>query len=138
MTDSSKQDHLSLYSEYNKTLRAWFVGFGFGVPAAVLLKEHAQHLLLKHDLCERIIWVFIIGASAQILIAFLNKVISWSAYCVLELKEQKKAPCCLWRGFAKLEYFFILDVICDVVTMGCFGYSVFHLIKIFICTPTTG
>jgi|GEM_PF-3738234 len=28
-----KDDNLNLYAEYNKVLRAWLVGFGFGVPA---------------------------------------------------------------------------------------------------------
>jgi len=46
---SAKKDNLKLYEEYNKTLRAWLVGFGFGVPALFIVNDAAQQKLLTAE-----------------------------------------------------------------------------------------
>ena len=134
---SSLDDNLGLYGEYNKTLRAWFVGFGFGVPAALIFKGGRTELLADpNHMC--IVAAFLIGAGAQIFIAFLNKTISWCAYYREEKEQQTETahPLPLW--IASFENFFILDVVCDVVTMLSFGYSLCHIVRIFTSQPLIG
>ena len=76
----AKEDNLNLYAEYNKTLRAWLVGFGFGVPALFIVNEAAQSKLTASQNAGCIVWLFLAGAAAQVFMAFLNKIVSWCAY----------------------------------------------------------
>ena len=124
----SKEDNLSFYEEYNKTLRAWLVGFGFGVPALFIINESAQARLLASKNSKCIIWLFLIGAAAQILIAFVNKVVSWCAY----YKHNKQYKTNFTVEFmASLENMFFIDVVLDIVSLVAFGWSIILIIRLF-------
>ena len=97
----AKNNNLSLYNEYNKTLRVWLVGFGFGVPALFIINDAAQVKLLAAQNAKCIIWLLLIGAGAQIIMAFINKVISWCAYSKHDKGEANVNPLVLWAAFRK-------------------------------------
>lgn len=127
----AKEDNLSLYGEYNKTLRAWLVGFGFGVPALFIVNEAAQARLFAAINAESIIWLFLAGAAAQVLMAFINKIISWCAYYKHDNKGQNVNSVV---GFlASLENMFIIDVVLDIVSLVAFGWSIYLIVGLFIC-----
>ena len=112
---SAKKDNLKLYEEYNKTLRAWLVGFGFGVPALFIVNDAAQQKLLTAENASCIIWLFLIGAASQIFMAFLNKIVSWCAYHKYD-KKQNDVNKVVYL-FASLENKFIIDVVLDITSM---------------------
>ncbi len=127
---SDKDDNLSLYSEYNKTLRTWLVGFGFGVPALFIVNEAAQIKLTSSDNAECIIWLFLAGSASQIFMAFLNKIVSWCAY--YKHSNTNKDPNKVILFFASLENYFIIDVVLDVFSLVTFGWSIVLIMGLFI------
>ena len=125
----AKNDNLSQYAEYNKTLRAWLVGFGFGVPALFIVNEAAQEKLVAAQNAKLIIWLFLIGAAAQIIMAFLNKIVSWCAY--YKHDNEGKEINYIIKRFASLENAFIFDVIFDVLSLGALAWSIILIVGLF-------
>lgn len=126
----AKEDNLSLYAEYNKTLRAWLVGFGFGVPALFIVNEAAQVKLIAAQNAKYIIWLFLAGAAAQVLIALLNKIVSWCAYYKHDKAKTNINNVALF--FASLENKFVIDVVADLVSLVTFGWSIILIVGLFI------
>lgn len=127
---ADKDDNLKLYEEYNKTLRTWLVGFGFGVPALFIVNEAAQKKLTASVSSEYIIWLFLAGASVQIFIALLNKIVSWCAYHKHNIGENKCGS--VVKKFASLENAFIIDVISDILSLVFFGWSIILIMGLFM------
>ena len=127
---ADKEDNLKLYEEYNKTLRTWLVGFGFGVPALFIVNEAAQKKLTASPNAEYIVWLFLAGAGVQIFIALLNKIVSWCAYHKHNVGEDKCGS--IVRKFAALENAFFIDVITDILSLVLFGWSIILIIGLFI------
>lgn len=124
---SPQEDNLNLYSEYNKTLRAWLVGFGFGVPALFIVNEGAQKKLLAAENFHCIIWLFLAGAAAQIFMAFINKIISWSAYYKCSSSSNIWIVNCL----AAMENWFWIDVSLDIISLVSFSWSIFLIVGLY-------
>ncbi len=127
---SAKEDNLKLYEEYNKTLRTWLVGFGFGVPALFIVNEAAQKKLVAADNAECIIWLFLAGAGFQIFMALLNKIVTWCAYHKHDIGEEKCGG--IVKSFASLENMFAIDVVLDILSLIAFGWSIVLIIGLFI------
>ena len=127
---SAKEDNLKLYEEYNKTLRTWLVGFGFGVPALFIVNEAAQKKLVAANNAECIIWLFLAGAAIQVFMALLNKVVSWCAYHKYDVGEKKCGY--VVKAFASLENIFAIDVILDILSLVAFGWSIKLIVGLFI------
>lgn len=125
----SREENLSLYSEYNKSLRAWLVGFGFGVPALFIVNKVAQDKLIAADNVNLIIWLFLIGAASQILMAFINKIVCWCAYYVHKSGANHKNN--LIRFCANLEDAFYLDVTLDLISLVTFCWSIVLIMHLF-------
>ena len=68
------------YAEYNKILRTWFVAFGIGGPAFFLVNDKLAGALVKEGQLRLVVSLFLAGAAAQILGAFLNKLANWYVY----------------------------------------------------------
>jgi hypothetical protein len=61
-----------VYMEYNKVLRTWFVAFGVGGPALFLVNEKIADRLAKAGCLREVAVLFLVGAGAQVVVAFLN------------------------------------------------------------------
>lgn len=77
-------DSLKSYLEYNKILRAWFVAFGVGGPALFLVNDKVADKFAKLGSLKILAALFLIGATAQVLGAFLNKIANWYVYMSCE------------------------------------------------------
>jgi hypothetical protein len=126
----AKEDNLKLYEEYNKTLRTWLVGFGFGVPGLFIVNETAQAKLIAANNAIWIVCLFLIGAAFQVFMALLNKIVSWCAYHKYEIGIENCG--CIVKGFASLENAFAIDVILDIFSLTAFAWSLVLIIKLFI------
>lgn len=128
MADPEKaKENLGLYGEYNRTLRTWFVGFGFGVPAIFIVNDGAQATLVKSASGQSIVLLFLLGAGAQAAMALINKVIAWSAYRTHRSDDAGR----LAKAIAKAEDWFLVDVIFDFATVVFFAWSTLLLFKCF-------
>ena len=126
---AEKDDNLNQYAEYNKTLRAWLVGFGFGVPALFIVNAAAQEKLLKAANAKYIIWLFLIGAAGQVTMAFINKIVTWCAY-----HKHDKGPNnvnSIVTFFARFENVFVIDVVFDIVFLIAFGWSIILIMGLY-------
>ena len=68
------------YAEYNRILRSWFVAFGIGGLALFLLESPVRESLLASGRTRILVVLFLIGVTAQIIVAFLNKYANWYCY----------------------------------------------------------
>jgi hypothetical protein len=127
---SAKEDNLKLYEEYNKSLRTWLVGFGFGVPALFIVNETAQEKLIAATNAKCIIWLFLFGAGVQVFMALLNKIVSWCAYRKYDVGDGNCGS--IVKCFASLENVFAIDVILDILSLIAFGWSLVLIVGLFI------
>jgi hypothetical protein len=126
---ASKDDNLRLYSEYNKTLRAWLVGFGFGVPALFIVNAAAQERLLAASNSKFIVWLFLLGAAAQIGMAFINKEISWCAFHKNDVGSSNVNRFVSWA--AGYENTFGIDVALDIISLIAFSWSIILIMGLY-------
>lgn len=117
------------YSEYNKTLRTWFVTFGVGGPALFLATPSLAQKLYAAGHLDTVIWYFLAGSGLQILIAIINKFAGWYEYRAC--RENK-----IFGGFwGWVSSLFWLDQILDVLTVASFGYAIWTLCSVFLQNP---
>jgi hypothetical protein len=129
MSNQLKDANFNSYLEYNKTLRAWLVAFGFGGPALFIVNPTAQLKLFASPNARMIVILFLVGAGAQVIMAFANKVIAWCAYRSFHLDEKACLPV---RCIARLEHWFCIDVICDLASLVTFGWSIVLVMRLFL------
>ena len=80
MAEEDINENWTAYSEYNKVLRAWVVAFGIGVPATFLINSDLVKYISHETGNPRIFYIFLLGACAQVVMAFINKTINWCTY----------------------------------------------------------
>jgi hypothetical protein len=117
------------YAEYNKILRTWFVAFGVGGPALFLVNDKLSHALVQASQLRLVVVLFLAGATAQVLGAFLNKVANWYMY---QSMVDDKADGTLTHKVS--EYFvnaFWPDILLDLGTIASFGYAAWLLLTVF-------
>ena len=73
-------DGFGAYLEYNKVLRTWFVGFGIGGPALLLVNNSIAKSLVEAGQLRAVVFLFLLGTTAQVLGALLNKIANWYVY----------------------------------------------------------
>jgi len=124
----NREANLILYSEYNKTLRAWLVAYGIAVPALFITSKDAKDFLTTLENHEAIIMIFLLGMASQILIAFVNKFVSWSAYHRDDCKINELACNSFVRRIASIENSIWIDLIFDVLAILFFSIATVMLL----------
>jgi len=117
------------YAEYNRILRSWFVAFGIGGLALLLVEEKLRTALIVSGEARLVVALFLSGVALQILIAGLNKYANW--YCYAGEDEpayQRTAAYRFWSGIARQ---FIIDVLVDLATAVCFFTAIGILFGVF-------
>ncbi len=131
MNDNDKQGHFDLYSEYNKTLRAWFVGFGIGGPAIFITQEKVAGKIIASGHGVAIASFFLAGVAFQIGIALLNKWVNWRLYYHYTPPADKKKT----RRLIVVEWLsnqFWIDMLCDLGSVAMFALATFKTMGVFI------
>jgi hypothetical protein len=129
----TKDEEFAAYLEYNKVLRSWFVAFGVGGPALILVNQSvSQRLVAAHQTW----WVasfFLSGAAAQVAGALINKIANCYAYSV---KSRPELSVKWWVVLSRwlLEQFWI-DITLDAATILAFGMAARRLMTIFAGQP---
>lgn len=128
------------YQEYNKLLRTWFVAFGIGGPALLYSKPELLQELSETNR-SRIVWAFLLGSAIQVVLALINKTVSWVEHNY-QLKRTKSLTLgrnlleriCIW-----LDNKFGVDVLFDLISAVLFAYAMFQLAgaALRVAEPTT-
>jgi len=117
------------YAEYNRILRSWFVAFGIGGLALFLLESPVRESLLASGRTRILVVLFLIGVTAQIIVAFLNKYANW--YCYFGEDNPAFMRTRLYRFWSGIASQFWIDIIFDILTVGCFLSGIWMLFEIF-------
>lgn len=116
------------YLEYNRVLRTWFVGFGIGGPALFLVNEKVAQRLAGAGELTLVASLLLIGAAAQVLGAFINKLANWYSYAASVDTDPDKLA---YRVAAWLVDQFWIDVTLDLLTILVYGKALWLLLTVF-------
>ncbi len=61
------------YAHFSRTLRAWLVAYGVGVPVLLVSQEFIAKAIIKAGTGGLITWLFLTGVAIQVLAALLYK-----------------------------------------------------------------
>jgi len=123
------QSYFDSYAEYNRILRSWFVAFGVGGLALFLLESPVRAALLASGQTRAVVTLFLTGVIAQIVVAFLNKYANW--YCYFGEDNPAFLHSSLYRFWSQIASLFWIDIILDILTVGCFLTAIVLLFDIF-------
>lgn len=127
--EALSQAYFESYAEYNRILRSWFVAFGIGGLALFLLESPLREILYSSGQTRVLVSLFLIGVTAQIVVAFLNKYANW--YCYFGEDNPAFQRSGLYRFWSSIASQFWIDIIFDILTVGCFLVAIWMLFEIF-------
>lgn len=70
---SAPSEYFEPYRHYAQVLRAWLVGFGVGAPVLLLSQHEITSALVVSGKAVLVLSLFLIGVSAQVLVALIYK-----------------------------------------------------------------
>ncbi len=117
------------YTEYNQTLRQWFVAFGVGGLAVFLVEDSVRTQLIDANEIRSVALLFLVGAASQIFVAFINKIANW--YKHNEIENNIEGGGLKYRISHWLLEQFWIDIVCDIITIFTFGYAVYRVFDVF-------
>jgi len=128
-TGDDGSDAQQAYVEYNKTLRAWFIAFGAGGPALLLVEEDLRNALCEANALRHVVILFLIGVAAQVAGAVLNKWVNWGMYygCV-ESAAKDRWYCRLASHLHNKAW---IDIALDAATIFLFGCAAWLMLMTF-------
>jgi hypothetical protein len=127
------ESHWENYQEYNKTLRAWFVSFGVGGPALLLVNAALLETVRRSGYALCIIVLFLLGGVFQIVVAFLNKTASWHMY--RGEGDDAYMATGKYKCWAKINDSYWIDFLLDVLTLLAFGAAIVLLVVANMSEP---
>lgn len=127
--DALSQAYFESYAEYNRILRSWFVAFGIGGLALFLLESPVREALFASGQTRVLVILFLVGVTAQIVVAFLNKYANW--YCYFGEDNPAFLRSGVYRFWSRIASQFWIDIIFDVLTVGSFLIAIWMLFEIF-------
>jgi hypothetical protein len=127
------KEQFANYSEYNKTLRTWFVSFGVGGPVALLINPGLLKPLKEAQDLAYAVYPFLFGCAVQILVALLNKYSSWYAYAAETHPPRKSRK--LYKFWVWVSVQIWIDILADLLTVAAFGWAVFIVVITFVRAP---
>ena len=143
--DASSSQFYPAYSEFSKTVRTWFVGFGIGGPVVLMANERAWPAIVASGCSRDIGWLFLIGGAFQVLCALLNKHSMWYLYFAeddstdtADEKERKQQfrETRLYRlanWYSEQNWF---DVLFDTYSLIAFSWGI--ILAVHILAPPAG
>jgi hypothetical protein len=125
----------SNYSDYNKTVRAWFVALGIGGPVAMIAHPDLLHMLQRERVATCVVTAFFIAVACQILIAVINKTVSlqlaWADDDDVDKHKPPNAPSyrttIAFRLADKVSDWWYLDVGADLISIVMFSYALYTM-----------
>jgi uncharacterized protein involved in cysteine biosynthesis len=104
-----------------KTLRAWFVAYGVGGPVLFLTQQSFADAIVASGYSKTIGILFLLGVLFQVLIALLNKWVSWGLYYYEDnpdaLRRNTHDFCESISGMVWI------DIVADVATLVLFAFA---------------
>jgi hypothetical protein len=114
------------YAHFSRTLRAWLVAYGVGVPVLLVSQEFIARAIIRADTGGLITWLFLIGVAVQVLAALLYKY----SMAYLYFAETDSIANDAWQVelSAWLSRAVWLEVLFDVASIVLFVYGTFMVV----------
>ena len=128
-------NHLEAYKVYSQTLRTWFVGFGIGGPALMLVNPAIADKLNSAPAGKLIVTLFLLGAGAQVALALLNKIANLMVYDAKQGNPRQgpsQKPTRWEKVWDFLARCFAIDLAIDLATFILFGWAVWLMLDIYV------
>ena len=114
------------YAHFSRTLRAWLVAYGVGVPVLLVSQEFIAKAIIKSGTGELITWLFFVGVAIQVLAALLYKysmAYLYSAEVEPELNGTWRVKIAEWLSNAVW-----LEALFDLVSIALFVCGTFMVV----------
>ena len=115
------------YVQYARTLRAWFVAYGIGVPVLLVSQDAIAKAILATGTGNRIAWLFLCGVLIQIIVTFLYKYSMEYLYFdetdSKELKGTMRLKIAVWLSNA-----IWFEIFLDLISLLLFAYGTFLVV----------
>ncbi|MGN6456401.1 MAG: hypothetical protein ACTHLV_09380 [Achromobacter mucicolens] len=129
-SDASALEYYNNYAEYSKTLRAWLVAYGIGGPILFLTNSGVAETLSKSQDKAKVICLFLLGVSLQVLLAFINKWCAWHMYA--GENDSSYTGLLRYRFWLGINSLSILDFFLDAVSIAVFVWATWLVLMAFI------
>jgi hypothetical protein len=120
----------AVYADFAKNLRIWFLAYGIGSTAIFVTNEAAARKLLDSGHALHVVYLLVAGVAVQVFVALLYKSIMWFLY-IGEIYPDKKSSC-VYQFADCVSTRYWPELICDLVTIGCFGGATWFLVIVFV------
>jgi hypothetical protein len=122
-TGAGGDGHYAAYEEHAKTLRTWLAAYGIGAPVLMLSQKAVWEGLERTHSLRQIAILFILGSGLQVALAAINKSAMWA--CYFGEIEPKYVATWRYKVGLWLSERYIIDFVCDIVTITLFGYATY-------------
>ena len=129
VTSEDREDFYEVYSEYAQMLRTWFVAYGVGGPLLFLTQPQIAEKIAASGRARPIVYLFLGGVVAQVLVAFINK---WSAWYIYDAAgDAGRQRTWTYRAAESVSTQFWIDTACDLVAIAAFAVATLETLLIF-------
>ena len=124
-----KSDDSSFYESYasfSRTLRAWLVAYGVGVPVLLVSQQFIAKAIIRAGTGGLVTWLFLAGVAIQVLAALLYKYsMSYLYFAETEpsLKKVPQVKVAVWLSNA-----IWLEALFDIGAIGLFVWGTFMVV----------
>ncbi|MGH2510940.1 MAG: hypothetical protein ACRESX_04730 [Gammaproteobacteria bacterium] len=115
------------YAHFSRTLRAWLVAYGVGVPVLLVSQQFIAKAIIKAGTGGLITWLFLVGVAIQVLAALLYKysmAYLYNAEVDPGLNETRRVKAAEWLSNAVW-----LEALFDVVSIALFVCGTFMVVS---------
>ncbi|MGH8322043.1 MAG: hypothetical protein ACRESI_08820 [Gammaproteobacteria bacterium] len=121
------------YASFSRTLRAWLVAYGVGVPVLLVSQQFIAKAIIKAGSGGLVTWLFLAGVAIQVLAALLYKysmAYLYNAEVDSSLNETRRVKAAEWLSNAVW-----LEALFDVVSIALFVCGTFMVVAA-VLAPT--
>ena len=116
--------YYDVYSEYSRSIRAWFVGYGVGLPALLINNKDIVQKLSEQNQIHFVMSCITVGLLLQIFLVILNKAVMWSSYygsCNPSFQNGN-----LYKSLDRLSKVYWIDFLAEVITTILFALATYR------------
>jgi hypothetical protein len=114
------------YANFSRTLRAWLVAYGVGVPVLLVSQEFIAKAIIKAGTGDLVTWLFLAGVAIQVLAALLYKYsMGYLYFAEMDsgLKNTLQVKAAVWLSNA-----IWLEAVFDIAAIAIFVWGTFLVV----------
>lgn len=115
--------------EISGTLRTWLVAYGVGAPILFFSEPSIMQAMKYSGMLRKIVFLFLSGVAIQVLIAFMNKWLTWFRSEVIFNPEKNEVF--LYKLASDFHKAVWPDIIADIYALFAFGYATYLTVLVF-------